>query len=157
MKPVQPASRSYAAASCTQGIGHQGGGGREHHVRRHRGADDQVDVVGRCAGVLERSPRRGQRDVGERLVLRDHPALADARPLEDPLVRGVDVLREIVVRHDAVGDAHAEPGDPDADAVCRSDHRSTAKGQRATGRQIGTDVRRRLAAADRATPDRSRT
>ena len=43
------------------------------------------------ARVVERGPRGGQRDVGERLVLGRHAPLADPRALDDPLVGGVDV------------------------------------------------------------------
>ena len=40
----------------------------------------------------------GQADVGERLVVGRDPALADPGALDDPLVVGVDDLRELVVR-----------------------------------------------------------
>ena len=45
------------------------------------------------AGFGERLPRGGQRDVRERLVVACDAALADARALADPLVRGVDDRR----------------------------------------------------------------
>src|SRR5207342_2470009 len=48
--------------------------------------------------------------------------------LDDPLVRRVDVLLEILVREDAVGDVYAEAGDADPLPVRGADHddRSTA-------------------------------
>ena len=55
------------------------GGGREHHVRRHRRADEEIDV--RCvdAGILESRARSGKRDVRQRLVLGGDPPLAECR------------------------------------------------------------------------------
>ena len=61
-------------------------------------------------------------DVGERLLLGREPALADPGALDDPLVRRVDELLEILVREDAVGHVDAEAGDPDPRAVGRADH-----------------------------------
>ena len=68
------------------------------------------------AGLRERGRARGQREVGERLLLRGDAPLADAGALEDPLVGGVDVLRELVVRDHAVRHVAAEPGDRDVHA-----------------------------------------
>ena len=103
-------------------VRHQRRRRREHHVRRHRGADEEVDLARLDAGVRQRLARGGQRDVGQRLVLGGHPPLADPRPLDDPLVGRVDVLREVVVRDDALGDVDAEAGDPDPRPVRRADH-----------------------------------
>ena len=51
------------------------------------------------ARLGQRLAHGGQRDVRERLVLSGDPALADAGALDDPLVGGVDELRQVVVRH----------------------------------------------------------
>ena len=107
-------------------VGEQRGAGREHHVRRHRRAEDEVDRRRLDARALERLPRRGERDVGQRLLLGREAPLADARALDDPLVRRVDELREVVVRHDLRRHVHAETGDPDPRAVRFADHCSTA-------------------------------
>ena len=103
-------------------VRHQRGRRREHHVGSDRGADQEVDLARIHARVGERCARGGQRDVGQCLVLGGHPPLADAGALHDPLVRRVDVLREVVVRDHAVRDVHAEPGDPDPRAVGATDH-----------------------------------
>src|SRR5262249_10038793 len=47
---------------------------------------------------------------------RGDPALADARPLHDPLVRRVDQLREVIVRDHALGRVRTETRDRDGDA-----------------------------------------
>ena len=47
---------------------------------------------------------RRLRDVGQRLLLGREPPLADPGALDDPLVRRVDVLLEVLVREDAVRD-----------------------------------------------------
>ena len=75
------------------------GRGREQHVRRDGGADHEIDLRRVRAGLGERLPDGRESDVAERLVLRREPPLADSGPLEDPLVRGVDVAGQIVVRH----------------------------------------------------------
>ena len=67
--------------------------------------------------------RGGQRDVGERLVVRGDPPLADPRPLADPLVRGLDDLGELVVRDHLLRHVDAEARDPDAHALRRAEHR----------------------------------
>ena len=73
-------------------VGEQRRGRREHHVGRHRRADEEVDVGRIHSGLRERRPSRGQGDVGQGLVLSGDAALADPGPLEDPLVGGVDDL-----------------------------------------------------------------
>ena len=50
-------------------VGEERRGRREHHVRRHRRADQEVDVARLDAGVGKRRARRGPGDVGERLLL----------------------------------------------------------------------------------------
>ena len=74
----------------------------------------------------ERVPGSRKRDVRECLVVRGDASLADSRALDDPLVRGVDVLPQVVVGQHALGHVHAEAGDADPRAVRRADHRSTA-------------------------------
>ena len=109
-------------------VGKDRAGRRKRHVGRDGCDDDQVEVGGRNACVLERLFGCRQRQVGEGLLRRSDPALADAGALHDPLVGGVHHRRELVVGHDALGNVRAEARDRDADAVRRADHsRSTAK------------------------------
>src|SRR5438034_1058328 len=78
------------------------------------------------SALRERVPARGKSEVGERLIRSGHPPLADPGALKDPLVGGVDVARELLVRDDAVGDPAPEAGDGDVAPVGRSaDHSPT--------------------------------
>src|SRR5207237_9144877 len=68
----------------------------------------------------------GNRTVGGRSVLQGHAALPDPGALEDPLVRRVDVLGELVVRDDPVRDLASEACDRDRGPVSgRADHSPT--------------------------------
>src|SRR5262249_52120624 len=68
-----------------------------------------------------------QRDVGERLALVREAALADPGARDDPLVGGVDPLRELVVRDHPVGRMGAEPRDRDVETrLRRADHPAPA-------------------------------
>src|SRR5262249_16665339 len=88
--------------------------GRQQPVRRRGRIDDGVDVERREARFLEHLQRGRLAHARVGLVLaRDAPFL-DARALLDPLVRGVEELREFLVLHDARGHVAAvapEPGD----------------------------------------------
>ena len=95
---------------------------REHHVGRHRGAHEEVDVLALQAGSPERVPRRRKCDVGQRLVVGRDASLADSRALHDPLVGRVDHRRQLVVREHTVGDVDAEPRDADPAPVRDADH-----------------------------------
>ena len=78
----------------TEPVGEDRARRRERHVGRDGRDDQQVDVLPLDTGLRERIDARRQRDVGQRLILVGHMALADARALADPLVGGVDVLRQ---------------------------------------------------------------
>jgi hypothetical protein len=106
----------------SQGIGEQRRRRREHHVGRHRGADEEVDVLRRHACIDECRTGGGQSDVGERFLFRCDSSLADPSALPDPLVGSVHDLRELGVRHDLLGHVHAEARDADADALSSSEH-----------------------------------
>ncbi len=97
----------------------QAGGAREHHVRRHRPADDHADVGRRQPRVGDRLNRRLLAQVRRRHARIDDVPLADAGPLQDPVVGGVDHLLEIGVgqqprRH--VGGQRRDRRRPSADA-----------------------------------------
>ena len=84
--------------------------------------------------------RGGEAEVGQRLLGRCDPALADAGALADPLVGGVHHRRELVVRDHALGNVAAEARDRDADAVGVADHRLHREGQCAAHRELSADV-----------------
>src|SRR4029079_14873772 len=101
--------------------------GREHHVRRHRRADEEVDVLRRNSGVVERGACGRKGDVGECLLGRCDPPLPNPRPLADPLVGGLDELGELGVGHDLCRHVDAEPRDANTHALRGAEHqRSTA-------------------------------
>ena len=104
-------------------IREDGRGGREHHVRRHRRADEEIDVRGIDAGVLESRRAAGIAMSVSASSCGGDPPLADAGPLANPLVGGVHDLGELVVRHHLRGDMYAEAGDPDPDALRGAEHR----------------------------------
>ena len=73
----------------------------KQHVRRHGADDDQVDVVGRQAGALDRLARRFVRQVAGRHAGIDDVPLANAGALQDPLVGRLDQLLEIGIGQQA--------------------------------------------------------
>ncbi|KAI1697474.1 hypothetical protein Ddc_19695 [Ditylenchus destructor] len=83
----------------------QTGGGREDHVRRGRGDDDQIDLVGADAGGLQRGQRCGQRQIAGRDVRRGEMAGVDAGALHDPVVRGLDPVTGEALGQILIGDA----------------------------------------------------
>ena len=69
---------------------------------RGAGGDDQSVEVERCqTGLAQRLLGRRLPHAGVRLLGARHAPLANARALADPLVRGLEELRELVVRHHA--------------------------------------------------------
>ena len=81
-----------------------GGRGRKHHVRRGCGDDDQVDVLGLAASGLQRMACGADTQVAGRLLRRREMARANARALDDPVVRGLDAARGQFGRQVGVGD-----------------------------------------------------
>src|SRR3546814_18711943 len=61
--------------------------------------------------MVERPPRRGESDVRRLLAVRGNVTLPDSGALHDPLVGGVDDLREVVVRHDPAWKIGADADD----------------------------------------------
>ena len=70
---------------------------------------DQVDVVGRQAGIRERRARGRLAERSRRLVLGRDVALADAGALHDPFVGGLDDAFEVGILHDAAGQGGTDP------------------------------------------------
>jgi len=77
--------------------------GREQPVGRAGGHHEGVEVERREAGLLQDllGGRLGHAGIG--LVGSRHASLADPRALPDPLIRGVEDLGELVVRHHPFG------------------------------------------------------
>ena len=65
------------------------------------------------AGVGQSLPGREDAQIGGADTRLGDPPLADARPLPDPLVGGVEAGGEIVVGDDLLGDVGAKAGDGD--------------------------------------------
>ena len=108
-----------AACAGADRVLDQRGGRREHAVRRDRGADDQVDVVGAEAGGLQRHARGGGAQAGGALVVGGDAALADAGAVDDPLVRGLDHALEVGVGQDLGGQVLADADDAGCHEVSR--------------------------------------
>jgi hypothetical protein len=90
---------------------HQTRGAREQHVGRRRADDDEVDVARRESRAGDRLARRLDREIGRRHARVDDVALADAGPLQDPLVARVDHALEIRVGEHAGRHVGGEAGD----------------------------------------------
>ena len=85
------------------------GRGRKGQVGRRRRDDDEVDVVGRKPGIVERALRgRRDREVGGELALRGDVALLDADALLDPLVGRIDGFCQFGIGEDAFGQIAAD-------------------------------------------------
>ena len=100
-----------AGAPATEPVLDDVAGGREDHVRAGRADGDEFHVFRQEVRALERLLRRADGEVRRRLVLVGDAALADAGPLDDPRVVGLDHLLEIGVGQDPLGRVRADPGD----------------------------------------------
>ncbi len=99
----------------TELVLHQAGGRGEEHVGRNRGHDDHLDLAGHDASLGKATPRCFHGHVTGRHARLDQVALADAKPLHDPLVRGVYHGRQVGVAEDAwrhIGSEGADFGAP---------------------------------------------
>ncbi len=76
---------------------HQAGGTRKDHVRRGRADDDEVDVRGCQSGAADGLAGRFGGEVRCRDAGIDDVPLADASPLQDPFIRGLDQPLEVGV------------------------------------------------------------
>ena len=81
---------------------------REGLVGSRRGEDDEVDVGCGDAGMVERAARRIGGEAAGRLAIAGDIAVADAGALDDPLVGGVDALREFFVGDRRAGQRAAD-------------------------------------------------
>jgi len=76
---------------------------RKKTVGRYRRHDDEIQFFRGDAGVFQRAPRRGQRQIRRRLVGIGDPALADPGAGDDPLVACFHHLLEIRIAQNAFG------------------------------------------------------
>ena len=72
-------------------------------VGRRGADDDEIDVLGREAGVGQRGARRLLAQHGGGLARRGDVPLLDAGALHDPFVAGVDRGGELLIGEDALG------------------------------------------------------
>jgi hypothetical protein len=80
---------------------HDAGGAGENQVGRGGGDQQQVDIVDRQAGRIERGARRLSRQIAGELAFGGNMTLADAGAIDDPLIVRLDQLFEIGVGEDA--------------------------------------------------------
>src|SRR5215210_249806 len=106
-----------AGALGAEGLGHVRRHAGRQAVGRDGGDDDQVDLGGGAAGVLEGACARAGGEVGQQLALGEDAALADAGAAHDPLVGGVETSLEVGVRDDALGHGGADAEDPGLEAA----------------------------------------
>ena len=79
---------------------HRHGAGRKRVVRRRGREHDEIDRLGIDLGMGERGARRVHRHVRGPFAGRGDVALVDAGALHDPVVRRVDLARQIAVGED---------------------------------------------------------
>ena len=77
-------------------------------VRRRGRADDEIDVGRRHAGATEGRARGHFAERSRCFALAGNMALADAGPLDDPVIAGFDHTFQITVFHDALGEMSPE-------------------------------------------------
>src|SRR6185312_12819556 len=105
---------------------HDGGGGGKTFIRRGGGTDDHVQLAGIDAGILQRLARRAQSQVGGLFALKRNVALADPGALANPLIRGLDLLGQIVIGDDVGRQTGAAADDARTDHG-RAFHNSAAR------------------------------
>ena len=115
---------------------HDGGGGGKGQVGRGGGDDDQVHLGGGASGGGQRLSGRLHGHVGGCAPRLQLAAFADAGPLPDPIVSGVDELGQILVGDYGFGEIAADAGDHAA-------------------RYAHSEVSRAVGAPRRAAPSRS--
>ncbi len=79
---------------------HLRGRRRERVVRRRRADNDQINVHGGNIGRRQSAVGGAYREVGGEFTVGGDVSLADAGARDDPLIRGLDPLRELGVGDD---------------------------------------------------------
>ncbi len=90
------------AARHTEAGLNLGRGRRESLVGRRRGDDDDVDIVGFHAGIIERASRGFKGEIGGGFAFARDMAALDAGARHDPGIGGVDHLGQIVIGENLV-------------------------------------------------------
>ena len=96
---------------------HKAGGRGKDHVGRGRGDEDQIDFIAGDSGLFHRGERGFGAHIAGVFVLRGDAAFLDAGAGGDPLVIGLDDLREIVVGENFF--RHVTAGADDRDGALR--------------------------------------
>src|SRR5690606_2684810 len=115
------------AAVGAQAVLHQAGGGREDDVGGGGAEHAQVELGRLDAGRVQRARGGVEGQVAGGFALGGDVPLADAGPGGDPLVAGVDELRQVVVGQHLFRQVAA--GTRDAGIHTLSHHHSTATGR----------------------------
>ena len=102
------------AAAQAQRLAHERTGVRDGLLGSRGGDDEEVDLVGRDAGVLDRRGPGFDREAGGGLGRFRDAAFADAGALDDPVVGGLDPLLELGVREAPLRDGGPPAGDAGA-------------------------------------------
>ncbi len=84
---------------------------RKGAVGRCRRADDEIDVDRIDSGAYERLLGGGDAKIGREFVVAGDVPLTNAGALDDPLVAGIDDLRQVGIGHDALGQVGADTAD----------------------------------------------
>jgi hypothetical protein len=102
-------------------------------LRRGGCDDEKVDVFGRDPRALDRGGPSLDGQAGGRLAFAGDATLTDARPLDDPLVGGLDLALEVGVREATLGDGGAPSDDRSTGRVDDGALRSQCTRSQATG------------------------
>jgi len=91
---------------------HPGRGRRERVVRRRGRQDDQIDLILRYPGVLQRLARGGQRQIRRLLGWGRQMAGPDASALRYPIIRRIDPLGEVLIGYNVLRQVRSAACDP---------------------------------------------
>ena len=123
VEPVEKPATGRHQIERGRGNGAEGGRdaarvGGARHFRCDGGKDDQIELVCGHPCIFQR-PLQGIAAEGEGPLTRlvDDAPLPNARPLDDPLIRGVEHLFEIVVGEHTIGHGRAKPGQPNPECA----------------------------------------
>jgi hypothetical protein len=80
-------------------------------VRGRGGKNEKVEIAAAHSRTAKRPVRRADSQVGGQLARGGDPALADTGALANPLIRGIETTRELVIRDNSFRQIGAAPGD----------------------------------------------
>ena len=96
-----------------EGLLYETRGGGEGHVGCDGGDNDEIEVFGFDAGILQSIESSFDREIARRLVFRSNAALFDSRALNDPFVIGIDHALQVGVGQDFLRNVFAGAGNGD--------------------------------------------